>query len=177
MAEKLFKSFESRTCRSEWLNNNSAAVKPVAGFDKMGFEKIKTYHSVIEEAGKEFNIDPALIYAVIQRESSGNPNTVSSKGAKGLMQLMDATAAEMGVSNSFNPAENIRGGTRYLRKMMDRFDNDSSLALAAYNSGPGTVRRYGGIPPFPETTRYVQKVQESHREFIKKLSKEKQVSI
>jgi soluble lytic murein transglycosylase-like protein len=109
-------------------------------------------------AAKRHHVDPSLIQAVIAQESGGHPRAISSKGAKGLMQLMDGTAREMGVKDSMNPTENILGGTRYLRALLDRFDGDVSLALASYNAGAGAVERYGGIPPYPETQRYVEHV-------------------
>jgi len=130
---------------------------------------------VINRAALENEIDPNLITAVIAAESDGNPRAVSSKGAKGLMQLMDSTAADLGVENSFNPSENVRGGVAYLKKMLDRFDGNLELALAAYNAGAENVERYGGIPPFKETQTYVKKVMD-HIENLKNTNAEQALS-
>ena len=120
--------------------------------------RVNAFEQEIEQAAGYFGLDPALIKAVIRAESGGNPRAISSKGALGLMQLMPQTAKELMVYNPFNPAENIWGGSKYLSWLVDNFDGDIIAALAAYNSGPGTVERYGGVPPYPETIQYIRRV-------------------
>jgi len=102
---------------------------------------------------------------VIHVESSFDPRAVSHKGARGLMQLMPTTAGDLGVSDPFNPWQNISGGTRYLQQLVERFDGDLNLSLAAYNAGPGTVERYNGLPPYRVTQHYVKRVLELYRRY------------
>ncbi len=113
---------------------------------------------LVKRAAQASNLPAPLIYAVIEQESGWNPRAVSSKGAKGLMQLMDETAAMLGVNNVFDPLENVLAGSGYLRQLLDEFGT-LELALAAYNAGPGAVRRYGlSVPPFSETRNYVRRI-------------------
>jgi soluble lytic murein transglycosylase-like protein len=121
------------------------------------------YREIIYSRAKKYEIKPSLVSAVITIESNWNSKAISPVGAKGLMQLMPATAKEMGVTDPFNPHENIEGGARYLRHLLDRFDGDVTLALAAYNAGPRRIRRFKGIPPIRETQRYVTKVLEVYQ--------------
>ena len=116
------------------------------------------YVKEIDEAAQRYGVPVKLVSAVIRAESGFNPRAVSRKGAQGLMQLMPTTASILGVRNSFDPRENIDGGVRHLRALIDRFPNRLPLAIAAYNAGEKAVTRHGGIPPYPETQDYVAKV-------------------
>jgi soluble lytic murein transglycosylase-like protein len=116
------------------------------------------FEAIISACSREFGVDKSLVKAVIHAESGYNPNAVSRKGATGLMQLMPGTAQGLKVADSFNPEDNIRGGVRYLRFLLDTFKGDVSLALAAYNAGLNKVAKYGGVPPYAETRNYVSKV-------------------
>ena len=116
------------------------------------------YHDLIYSKALKYQVEPALVYAMIMVESSGRSRAISRKGAKGLMQLMPATARQMNVKNPFNPEENIEGGVKYMSYLLDRFNGDVAFALAAYNAGPRKIERFRGIPPFKETQRYVKKV-------------------
>lgn len=114
----------------------------------------------VDRIARQNNLSPELVHSVIQVESNYDPNAVSPKGAQGLMQLIPATARRFGVSDAFNPSDNIQGGARYLKHLLELYKGDESLALAAYNAGEGAVSRYGGVPPYPETQDYVAKVRQ-----------------
>jgi soluble lytic murein transglycosylase-like protein len=147
-----------------------AGDTPVATYAVPGPELLRTtnqpaitegqsrYEELIRAAASAHNLSPDLVRAIIRAESGFNPRAVSAKGAMGLMQLMPATARELGVVDPFHPAENIRGGVTYLARLLSRYDQNLELALAAYNAGPGTVERYGAVPPYRETRDYVKKI-------------------
>lgn len=116
------------------------------------------YDAVIDAEAKRFNVDAGLVAALIRAESNFEPHAVSRKGARGLMQLMPATARRLDVRRPFDPVSNVRGGVRYLRELLDRFENKPELVLAAYNAGEGAVESYGGVPPYRETVGYVKRI-------------------
>lgn len=128
------------------------------------------YAPLVAEAARRHEVEPALLHAVITAESAYNPKAVSPKGAAGLMQLMPATARRLGVANVYDPDQNIQGGAQYLKELLQRFDNDLSLTLAAYNAGENAVARYGNrIPPYRETQGYVTRVLGLYRKYGKLL--------
>ena len=120
----------------------------------------EAYDEIIKEAAQEYDVDANLIHAVMQAESAFHPYAVSRAGAEGLMQLMPELSDEMGVSNAFDPRDNIMGGVRYLKRLLDYHNGNIDLALASYNAGPGNVERYGGVPPFRETRNYVKTIKQ-----------------
>jgi soluble lytic murein transglycosylase-like protein len=137
----------------------AAAVKSLGGFST-GDTAIDSY---IAESGARNGVDPLLLYSIMHRESSFRRTAVSPKGARGLMQLMPGTAARFGVSNIFDPRQNIEGGARYVRFLLDLFDGDVRLALAGYNAGEGAVMKYGNrVPPYSETQEYVRRISERY---------------
>ncbi len=167
IAELISKQLESKELKNESkqeLNKNVDNDKVIqrrkvsTGYDKPMIERINRFDEIIKKASSEFDVPEELIKAIIAVESSGNVFAISPKGAKGLMQLMDSTAQFVGVKNVWHPVENIYGGVKYLRHLLDKFNGDLKLALAGYNAGPENVLKFGGIPPFPETIEYVGKV-------------------
>ena len=138
-------------------------------------ERIGQWDELIDETSEKYGVDRDLVAAVIAQESGGNRFAVSRAGAKGLMQLMDGTARHLGVTSSFDPRQNIDGGVRYLRRMLDRFEGNEQLALASYNAGPGAVDKYHGIPPYRETRNYVRSVLSMRSQFAaQNVEKQKQ---
>lgn len=128
---------------------------PITNFSR---KKEHSLHPIIVQVADSHEIDPALIKAIIMAESGYNPRAISKRGAMGLMQLMPATAEALGVEDSFNPVQNIKGGVKYFKQLVIQFEGDVKLALAAYNAGSKKVREYQGIPPFKSTRSYIDKV-------------------
>ena len=116
------------------------------------------FDTLITTAAQKYDLDPALLKAMVQAESNFSPTAVSPVGAKGLMQLMDGTAQQLGVADAFDPVENIEGGARFIQQLLQRYKGDEVLALAAYNAGPGAVDRWNGLPPYQETQIYVPRI-------------------
>jgi soluble lytic murein transglycosylase-like protein len=138
--------------------NHIAAKVDDRSLSRFGKKEERLLHPIILQASIRHQLDPALIKAIIMAESGYNSKAVSKKGAKGLMQLMPKTAKSLGVEDIFNPKQNISGGVRYFKKLVNQFNGDITLALAAYNAGSSKVRRYQGIPPFTATKHYIKKV-------------------
>jgi len=120
--------------------------------------RLSQYDDIINDASNTYGVDKNLIKSVILTESAANEKAVSNAKAKGLMQLVDSTASDMGVNNVWNPKENIFGGTKYLSEMLRKYNGNVNLALASYNAGPENVEKYGGVPPFEETQNYIKRV-------------------
>jgi Rod binding domain-containing protein len=131
--------------------------QPSSDYEQLS-QRVEQWSDLITQAAQDNSIDRSLVAAMIAQESGGNQYAVSRAGAKGLMQLMDSTAGTLGVTSSFDPQQNIQGGARYLRNLLDKFDGNERLALASYNAGPAAVEKYKGIPPYRETQDYVRSV-------------------
>ena len=148
------------------LVNNTVDILQNADFRSIFKHKEeRLFHPIILQAASRHEIDPALVKAIIMAESGYNPNAISQRGAKGLMQLMPSTAEALGVEDVFNPEQNISGGVRYFKKLVNRFDGDIKLALAAYNAGSNKVRHYQGIPPYKSTHHYIEKVFKYYKQY------------
>ena len=153
----------AQTSRFSYSRSESGAISisgegaPVAPRSARAM-RASAFDDIIDQQARAHGLNPVLVRAVIEAESAFNPLAVSRAGAMGLMQLMPGTAKDLGVADPFDPVENIRGGTAYLRALLDRFDGDVRLALAAYNAGPGAVERYDNVPPYRETRAYVAKI-------------------
>lgn len=149
------------------LDALNAAVKASDSITKSNSDSVdfssylntnKSLDDIYTEASQTYGVSKELLKAMTKQESNFNPNATSRSGAQGLMQLMPSTAASLGVTDSYDPYQNIMGGAKYIRKMLDKYNGDVSLALAAYNAGSNNVDKYGGIPPFAETQNYVAKI-------------------
>lgn len=138
--------------RTRWVQGSPVGAPPSKQLPKEELQRI------VHETATRHRVDPALVQAVIQAESAWQPTAISRKGAQGLMQLTPGTAGDLGVNNAFDPAQNVDGGVKYLRMLLERYRGDLDLALAAYNAGPSAVDRARGVPNYPETRAYVQKV-------------------
>jgi len=146
------------TAEVDQTNNSNIGSPDAIGSVKEKINYKGDFNEIIDNTSKKYNISSSIIKAVIKAESNFNPSVVSSAGAMGLMQLMPDTARSLGVDEPFNAVENIEGGVKYLKDMLNKFGGNLELALAAYNAGPGNVVKYGGIPPFMETQNYVTKI-------------------
>lgn len=146
--------------RLVWRSGNDPRFGSYTRIDIPSMQRNRAlYAGIIERTAKRWNLSPDLLHAVVRAESAYDPNALSKAGAQGLMQLMPQTAQRYGVANVWDPVENLDGGTRYLRDLLEMFESDLELALAAYNAGENAVRKYGNkVPPFPETKNYVKKV-------------------
>lgn len=135
-------------------------------------------HEMLADAGHQHNLDVDLLASLVKAESGGNAQAISRTGAQGLMQLMPGTAADLGVADSFQPQQNVRGGTTYLDSLLTRYHDNLSLALAAYNAGPAAVDKYHGIPPYRETRLYVARViHEFNRRVLAREAAERQANV
>jgi soluble lytic murein transglycosylase-like protein len=160
-------TLQSKYCRAVSLRRGNAGIERSHNRSSASLlrQRAARFDRHIRYYGVRYNIDPHLIRAVIRTESAFDPRAISRKGAKGLMQLMPGTARQLKVANPFDPEQNIAGGTRYLRSLLDTFRQDVRLALAAYNAGPTIVKKQQTVPQYPETLQYVKRVLTFYRQY------------
>lgn len=139
-------------------SGQSSLAEVISSYSSASTNNKTDFDEIIRKAAETYNVPEKLISSIIKQESNFNPLATSSAGASGLMQLMPGTAKYLGVTNSLDPEQNIMGGAKYISQMLSQFDGNIETALAAYNAGPGAVKKYDGIPPYKETQNYVQKV-------------------
>ncbi|QUG43872.1 lytic transglycosylase domain-containing protein [Psychrobacillus sp. INOP01] len=143
---------------SNLYSGQSSLVDAISSYSSASTNSSSDFDEIIKKAAETYNVPEKLISSIIKQESNFNPVATSSAGASGLMQLMPGTAKYLGVTNSLDPEQNIMGGAKYISQMLSQFDGNIETALAAYNAGPGAVKKYDGIPPYKETQNYVKKV-------------------
>jgi Rod binding domain-containing protein len=168
IADFIYKNLEGKYLKNDPVKEKQSPVKktepkndivhPPITPGKNSIQRLEKYSDIIEEASAKYGVDKNIIRSVILTESAANEKALSKAKAKGLMQLMDSTARDMGVKNVWNPKENIFGGTKYLAEMLRQYKGDLKLALASYNAGPANVDKYDGVPPFDETKNYINRV-------------------
>lgn len=168
IADFILKNLEGKYLKEHPVEEHQTPVKKIQIKDELihppivpgknSIQRLEKYNDIIEEASSKFGVDQNIIRSVILTESAANDKALSKCKAKGLMQLMDSTAKDMGVKNVWNPKENIFGGTKYLAEMLRQYNGDLKLALASYNAGPANVEKYNGVPPFDETKNYINRV-------------------
>ena len=161
--QKFVKSVDEKPVIAEAIISQSVEKIKHSFSSIKGNKAERLYHLIILQTASRYQVEPALVKAIIMAESGYNPKAISKRGAKGLMQLMPGTAQALGVEDIFNPRQNISGGVRYFKQLVNQFNGDIELALAAYNAGSKNVRHYQGIPPFKATHYYIKKVFEYYQ--------------